>query len=353
MPMMLIKVLVLSLIWRYSIRWGAWQSAILTPPSQEVYPPPYYYDPIISVYTVYCSYFFPATDSPRSWLHLIEDLDLLHDQASNQNNSPHEANHKSKSAADFNISQPQPNVISTASDIEKSNMADGCPRKPLIQPAKLRVRKRRFSISSATAALSLTGNGWSFGDHVINKANGHSVNSEAPNPFLQVPDTTHSRGMNVRRNSAIIERPRVNYFQQRRTNHHSLAHFANGIGLTNHKHNTSQDSCKILSLSRLNHFNSHTTPPPNNQPWQQQSLSSSLISSSHLPCPSNQLQSTGTPAAAVNSRPRSNRVRCVVVALVLFSVTGNVVLLLLLIMHVYKPSSQALSPVWAEALSNL
>ena len=92
-------------------------------------------------------------------------------------------------------------------------MAAGCPRKPLIQPAKLRVRKRRFSISSATAALSLTGNGWGFGDHVINKtsASGHSVNGEAPNPFLQVPDT---RCMNIRRNSVVVERPRVNYFNK-------------------------------------------------------------------------------------------------------------------------------------------
>ena len=247
-----------------------------------------------------------------------------------------------------NISQPSPNSTLTASDLEKSNMAAGCPRnKPLIQPAKLRVRKRRFSISSATAALSLTGNGWGFGDHVINKASGHSMNGEAPNPFLQVPDT---RCMNIQRNSVVVERPRVNYFQQGRTNDHSSAHFANGNGLTNHNHNISlQDSRR--TFSRLN---SHTTPPPNNQPWQQSSSSSSsLISSSYLPCPSNQPQSTGTPAAATNGRPRSNGVRCVVVALVLLSVTGNVVLLLLLIVYVYKPSSQAASPVWADAFSDL
>lgn len=229
-------------------------------------------------------------------------------------------------------------------------MAAGCPRKPLIQPAKLRVRKRRFSISSATAALSLTGNGWGFGDHVINKASGHSANGEAPNPFLQVPDT---RRMNIQRNSVIVERPRVNYFQQGKTNNHSSAHFANGNGLTNYNHNniiSLQDS-RRTSLSRLN---SHTIPPPSNQPWQQSSSSSSsLISSSRLPCPSNQPQSMGTPAAAANGRPRSNGVRCVVMALVLLSVTGNIVLLLLLIVYVYKPNSQAASPVWADAFSDL
>ena len=225
-------------------------------------------------------------------------------------------------------------------------MAAGCPRKPLIHPAKLQVRKRRFSISSATAALSLTGNGWGFGDHVINKASGHSVNGEAPNPFLQVPDT---RRMNIRRNSVIVERPRVNYFQQGRTNDHSSAHFTNGNGLMNHNHNISLQDSRRTSFLRLD---SHTTPPPNNQPWQQSS-SSSLISSSRLPCPSNQPQSMGNPAAATNGRPRSNGVRCVVVALVLLSVTGNIVLLFLLIVYVYKPNSQVALPVWADAFSDL
>lgn len=255
--------------------------------------------------------------------------------------------------ADLSISQPSSNIVSNASDVERSTTYTAN-RKPLIQPARLRVRKRRFSISSATAALSLTGDGWGFGDHVTNKADTRSMNSEASNPFLRVPDT--HRCMNIRRNSAIIERQKVNYFQQGRVNHHTSSHFANGNGLTNHKmannHNTPlRDSHRILSLSRLTLSNSHTTPTPYTAHHPQQLSSSSSLSPSHLPCSSNQPQSTGTPPATSNSRPHSNGVRCVVGALILFSVTGNVVLLLLLFVYVYKPGHA--SSMWVDTFSDL
>ena len=141
--------------------------------------------------------------------------------------------------ADFSISRPSSTITLTVSDDEDStsnyNVVNGCTaRKPLIQPAKLRVRKRRFSISSATAALSLTGNGWGFNN---NKDNGCLVNGEAPNPFLRVPDTR--RCMNIRRNSAIMERQKVNYFQQGSINrHNNSSHFTNfnGNGLMRHHH---------------------------------------------------------------------------------------------------------------------
>ena len=246
--------------------------------------------------------------------------------------------------ADFSISRPSSTIALTVSDDEDStsnyNAANGCTaRKPLIQPAKLRVRKRRFSISSATAALSLTGNGWDFNN---NKDNGCLVNGEAPNPFLHVPDTR--RCMNIRRNSAIMERQKVNYFQQGSINrHNNSSHFTNfnGNGLMHrhhhgmmNNHNTSlQDFHETLRL------NSHATPthPTYTAHLNQQSS----ISPSPLSCPSNEPHSTaGTPAAASNNRPWSNGVRCVVSALILFSVTANVILLFLLILYVYnKPSN--------------
>ena len=235
-------------------------------------------------------------------------------------------------------------------------MANSCTRKPLIQPAKLQVRRRRFSISSATAALSLTGSGWGFSDHVTNKDNGRSVNGEADNPFLHVPDSR--RCMNIRRNPAVIERQDVNSFQQGGTSCHKMSsHFGNGNGLTNNRmlnnHNTSlQDSNEIFSLSGLNLSSSHAAPTLHTTHHPQQQSTSSSLSPSPLPCPSNQPQSTGTPAAAtLKSRPPSNRVRCVVGALILLSVTGNIILLLLLFVYVYKPSHA--SPVWVDAFSDL
>lgn len=296
-----------------------------------------------------------ALDSPCSWLHSVEDLNLLSDQASNQNDPSHEANNEKddESVEDFIISRPSSSIATSASDVERSTTANSYAKKPLIQPAKLRVRKRRFSISSATAALSLTGNGWGFSDHVImtNKADARVVNGGAPNPFLRVPDI--HRRMNGRRNCAIVERQKVNnYFQQGEASHNSSI----GNGLTNHRmtnnHTISlQDSHQSSSLSRLN---LSTIPTPHTSLPLQPSSSLSMFSS-HLPCPSNQPQSTGTSAAApissISSQPRGNGVRCVVGALILFSVTGNIVLLFLLFVYVYKPSSA--SSVWVDDLPGL
>ena len=300
--------------------------------------------------------FPPVIDSPRSWLHLIEDLNLLPDQESNQNDPPHEMNNNDtddENTANFSISQPSSNV-SIASDVERSTTANSYTNKPLIQPAKLRVRKRRFSISSATAALSLTGNGWDFSDHVTNKADAHLVNGEAPNPFLRVPDTLSHRHVHNRRSPTFVERQNMDYFHGGGVNHHNS--LRNGNRLTNHRMTSTslQDSHRSLSLSRLNFSNAHPTPTPHHHHLQQSSSLSSM-SSSHLPCPSNQPQSIRTSAAApissTNSPPHSNRVKRVVGALILFSVTGNVVLLLLLFVYVYKPSFASFA--WVDGFSDL
>ena len=250
--------------------------------------------------------------------------------------------------ADFSTLQPSANTVTTDTDVMSLSAAKDCTRKPLIQPARLKVRRRRFSINSATAALSLAGNGCSFGDHVTNRANSCSVNGEAPNPFLHVPNNTH-RCMNIRRNSAVVERQKENYFHQGGTNFHSASqiNLANGNGVSNHRrmngHMPSQNPHRILSLHTAT--TAHTT----HRQQQSSSLSSPLFHSPDQP------QSIETQAASsINSHPpHSDRFRWVVGALVLLSVTGNIVLLLLLFMHVYKPSFASSSSSWVAGFSDL
>ena len=275
------------------------------------------------------------TDSPTSWVHVLEDLNLLPDQTTNKQDPHHEVSIEKEfdeCMSDFNTSS---GCVTTDSGIERSPTAAtvSYTRKPLIHPARLQVRKRRFSISSATAALSLTGDGCGFSNHVTSK---RMLNGEAPNPFQHVSD---ARWQMNRRYSYIVEE-RNNHFRHREVNRRNGWCSSSGNGLRislRDSHNKS--SSTGLTLSNLAATAAPITHIPRITSLHRQS---SLISS-HLPCPCNQPQSiAGIPAAAPTSNkslpPQWHKwIKCFVCVLILLSITANVVLLLVMFADVYRP----------------
>lgn len=222
----------------------------------------------------------------------------------------------------------------SAGETHQLCVTNGCSKKPLIQPARLRVRKRQISLTSATAALSLSsGNGWSLGNRVTQKNNtdrlsnglrqprsflnnnGHFVNSRQPNvdqgcnvsnPTLVLGDRNH--GNNVMRCTVNGSERLVNNRPQNWSPHKDL---------------------DILNLSELNLSDAATVNPSLHQ-------HSSTILAKRQP------QSAGIDYCVVHgnrSPPPSNRVGCPVVTLILLSLSANVILLLVLVVYMYRPSS--------------
>lgn len=265
------------------------------------------------------------TVSPNSWLHLIEDLNLLPEKTSHKqrHSDPHVGNDGHDSVVK-NHSIAQPSTVESSAAVT-GTLSDRYTTKPLIQPARLQLRKRRFSISSATAALSLAGNGWSLGSDMTEKTNGHVTNSgRCANPFLN-----------------------CEYLSNKRNSSPNLQHQFVSI------HEKRCDDLVVNSRSQLTESNRlksqglKSTPPKENQNLSEFDLSEKTIRSHHClrssPALDNQHQPqpTGLSRSDIHGNqapPPGKGVSCPLVALVIFSLTTNVVLLLVLFVYVYKPN---------------
>ena len=208
--------------------------------------------------------------------------------------------------------------------------------KPLIQPARLQVRKRQQSLSSATAALSLAGNGWSLNSHVterrLNLANG----AKPSHPFI-------SRGLFVNgRNSSPDLRSNFSSSQLGCSNHQRRVsstysnagpHFTNGNRtLTNGGMDNSyqHDDLNTLNMSGLNpsqttmdNHHGYEHSPTMHMPTKPQ------------PCPAG-------PRPVVNgnkSPPLGKGISCPVATLIVVSLSTNVILILLLAAFIYSPNA--------------
>ena len=281
--------------------------------------------------------FISNTASPTSWVHVLEDLNLLPDQMTNRRDPRHKVSIEDQSdevMSDFTTSS---SCVTTDSGIERSPAAaatESYTRKPLIHPARLQVRKRRFSISSATAALSLTGDGCGFGDHVTCK---RMLNGNAPNPFQRVSD---ARWQMNQRCSYVVEK-RNNYFRHRGFDHRNGWCFTNGNGLRK-DHISLRGSHDNLSPPGLSLSNLAASTPFAYPPRTASLHHQSSFISSQLPRPCNQPQSIkGLPAAALRSNNSHSKwhkwIMCFVCVLIPLSVTGNVVLLLVMFAPANRP----------------
>ena len=198
--------------------------------------------------------------------------------------------------------------------------------KPLIHPARLKVRKRRLSISSATAALSLAGNGWGFGGHVIEKTNSDwSTRGERVHwPSLSQADRNFangSRSMTATNHLSTCGRNSVWRFEPLSTTDGSRS--ANhGVKTNAHRHDMNG-----LNISGVNPSLSSTTDDHDGQ---------------SLPHIDNcQPRMKGVKySTVVNSNGSDGRTHCSpMAALLLLSLSANVLLMFLLMVCVYKPSA--------------
>lgn len=260
---------------------------------------------------------FSWTSSPRSWLHSVEDLKLLSEQTLDQCHHPDLCERESESLEAETSSNIVQQRCSTADNEQRSATTECFTSKPLIRPARLKVRKRRFSISSATAALSLAGNGWSLGDHVAKKSSSYSLNDDGPRPFLSSGHSMNQRNKNNGQQTLSSTR------EGSSEGHHLDGRFRKNSGrFTNYRMNdtfrqdgiirrTSSSGPSISDTNAVNYFKQASNQS------QRMEDGASYVSRA-LPDP-------------------GNRVSCVVAALILLSVTANIVLLFLLFTYIYKP----------------
>lgn len=242
---------------------------------------------------------------------------------------------------DTNSSTSSSSSVDCAEE-QRSALADGFTRRPLIHPARLKVQKRRLSISSATAALSLAGNGWSLHGHMTEGTSGCMPNNRQPqNPFLNggygsnkrnsVPDlrlnnlftSTQQEGSGERNNHFVNGRP-----QLVQSNRNARSTVSDIIASEHDDRNDIMLNFSGLRLPNTATSNHHVHQSPPTTVVNRQPPSVGL---NHNVVKGNQ------------SPPPGKRARCPVVTLIVFSLTTNIVLLFVLFMYVYKPSVLASS----------
>lgn len=265
--------------------------------------------------------------SPNSWLHLIEDMKLI-------NKAQHTNSDRSVGGGECF----RPVANSSMADLPCNELSDGAAKspssafttaaatKPLIHPARLKVRKRRLSISSATAALNLAGNGWGFGGHVTEKTNSDwSTRGERVHwPSLSLADRNFANGMTMQQNSKLTH-------QSMATNHLCTSGRNSALRFeplsTTEKTNAHRHDMNGLNISGVNSSLSSTTDHHDGQ---------SLPHSDNC-----QPRMKGVKySTVVNSNGSDGRTHCgPMAALLLLSLSANVLLMFLLMVCVYKPSA--------------
>ena len=241
---------------------------------------------------------------------------------------------------DSNIAQPA--ILPHSNGMSMSPVSTGTAMaagKPLIQPARLKVRKRRLSINSATAALSLAGSRWSLDGHVTEKANGDwSMGGRKVQPPSLSLTNWHST--NGRTTSARTSQQSSNfsfrndnlafnrYGRRNGTLRFEPHSTADSNGLANHseKANTPQHSVNGLNLSGANlPLTSARTDCCDTQP---------SITDNRQP------QMMGVVNSNKYSKP-VRRISCSVLTLLLLSLSVNVVLLFMLVVCAYRPCAES------------
>ena len=258
---------------------------------------------------------------------MIEDLKLLPEKTSHQQGHTglYEENYKSDSV------EKNPGIVRPSCVESSSAVADASENrfttKPLIHPARFQVRKRRFSISSATAALSLAGNGWNLGSNVTEKANGHVTNDgRCSNPFLNceyLPDK-RSTSPNLHHRFSSAQEEGSDHFVMNSRSHVQLGDtnrlMSQGLNSTPVKESQNLSGINLSDKTTHSHHQTQSPPTLGNQ------------------C---QPQPTGLSHGHIHGNqtlPPRKGVSCPLVALIIISLTTNVVLLLVLFVYVYKPN---------------